>query len=175
MWEKEEMRVSEAKGWQQGFTQTLWLTSREIPAKNMQQLTAVGYRFQEFLVTAVTKNSLREKVILSLFCIPLPPAAPSCNIKVGHAHNTDISQTSASSVICHLNTLSWWPKQSRGKISLGTKVLSAVSCEVHESHQLCTNANAVHFGEASLLENQQHMIQQVSRNDGFPTFHDSLI
>lgn len=64
MWEKEEMRVSEAKSWQQGFTQTLCMTSREIPAKNMQHLTAVGYKFQEFLVTAVTKNSLREKVMV---------------------------------------------------------------------------------------------------------------
>lgn len=64
MWEKEEMRVSEAKSWQQGFTQTLCMTSRQISARNMQQLSAVGYEFQDFLVTAVTKNSLREKVIL---------------------------------------------------------------------------------------------------------------
>lgn len=45
MWEKEEMRVSEAKSWQQGFTQTFCMTSSKIPAKNMQQLSAVGYKF----------------------------------------------------------------------------------------------------------------------------------
>lgn len=100
MWEKEEMRVSEANCWQQGFTQTLCVTSREIPANNMLCLTAVAYRFQEFLVTAVWSQR-KSYSILSLESIPLPPATLSCNIKMGHACNTDTRQN-----ICKLCCLS---------------------------------------------------------------------
>lgn len=43
------------------------------------------------------------------------------------------------------------------------------------SHLLCTDSNPGCFGETCLLENQQDMIQQVSRDDNSSTFHDSLI
>lgn len=66
MWEKEEMRVSEAKSWQEGLPKP-FVWPPEGPANNMQYLTAVVYKFQEFLVTAVWSQKKRLQYIC-FFC-----------------------------------------------------------------------------------------------------------
>lgn len=91
MWAKEEMRVSEAKSWQRGFTHTLCVTSGEISANNKEHLTAVAYKFQEYLVPALWSQMKGYHTLSceSPFCIPLPAATLSCNTKLSHAYNTD--------------------------------------------------------------------------------------
>lgn len=140
------MRVSEAKSWQEGLPKP-FVWPRESPA-NTQCLTAMAYKFQEFLVTAVWSqkkgyNTFVSSVQYTSFCcVPLPPASLPCNIKMGRACNTDIRHNIVKLCCLSFNHYVMMSQSVKRKnlTSLETKILTS-ACGVRNNHLLCTDSN----------------------------------